>query len=284
MLFGVIALREFVLDSNPGDRDRGAIPATGGSFERKPLPDGEVPEVRWDPPTSQSEDGRWVYDLFTPPKIYIDPETNLFSVIPYTGPRGEAPFGIDLVRVERPLYRFRFEGFIEEDPQDAGRSLIRLYNRETERLELVRVGDERGEGDFRVVDFRLQREIGESGLLETKAELEIEDLRLNERVVMELGETRYADTFRLVFSGRDTEGMEQTYTVETEGESFEHDKALYTVQAIDFGKGTVRVEKEESDPDAPRTSIQVFFFETQTAQRAAHPRLKIGTTQKRTCT
>ncbi len=284
LIFGGVSAWVFILDADVGEPAREGIPLGGASFEIESLPEEPVAEVQWDAPTSQSEDGRWIYDLFTPPKIYINPETNLFSVIPYTGPREEAPFGIELVRVERPLYRLSFEGYIEENPRDSRRSLIRLYNRETERLELVQVGDTPAGGDYRVDDFRLEREIGDNGLLETRAQLEIEDLRIGRQIVLEVGETRYADAFRLVFAGEDPDGENRTYIIESEGESFDHAGGRFTVRSIDFDTGMVRIEKEEAGPETTRTTTEIFTFETQTARRTERDRFDTGTFQPGTTT
>lgn len=73
----------------------------------------------WLPPAAQSPGAEWIYDLFTPPEIFYDATANRFSVTPpdLAKPRSAtAPLaGVELVRVERELYRWQLVGFIGRD-------------------------------------------------------------------------------------------------------------------------------------------------------------------------
>lgn len=210
-------------------------------------------EPAWAPPPPQSEDGLWVYDIFTPPRIYINPETRLFSVIPYTGPVEEAPFGLVLTTVERPVYRLQLEGYVEEDPSDPSKSLIHLHDREAGRSRMMRVGQESPESEFRILGFQLSREMNADGLLERRAELELQDLRTGSRITLRSGQTRYADRMRLHFRSR--EPADRRFVAEAPGERIEHDGYVYTIVEIDPDMPSVLVERTATDGGSIRRQV-----------------------------
>lgn len=257
VIFVLVWLWAFVLI--PGEPDSSALPQVRGS-DYKPL---SLPPVTreiaaWEPPAPQSEDGKWIYDVFTPPKIYINPETNLFSVIPYTGPAAKEAFGIRLLSFQRPLYRIQFEGYIEEDPDDPRKSLLRIYNRESNRLELVKVGHVSVAGQYRILDFQITRKLDDSGLLMREDLLILEDTRSGSEIRLKSGQPRYSDRFTLVFEGTSGEGESRRFQVEAEGDSFEHDGATYTIVNIDLARGRVRIEKLNEHDSAVISNIFVI--------------------------
>lgn len=248
LIFGAVCIWIFIV--KPGVVSSTELPKLSDTpYQEIPVVQQEQDRVPWQPPQSQSADGKWVYDVFTPPRIYINPETNLFSVIPYTGPPEEAAFGIRLAQFQRPLYRLQFEGYIEEDPKNPQRSLLRIYNRESNASELVKVGQTSAAGEFRILDFQVSRTLDESGLLLLKETLLLEDTRTGQEVLLKPGEPRYSDQFILLFEGT-LAGEDQRFEVQGEGESFLYEGATYTVERIDLTSGQVRVEKTSGEPSA----------------------------------
>ena len=246
LVFGAVCL--WVFGMKPGVVDSAPLPdPTGSVYQGNSAVRQELERVPWQPPEPQSEDGKWVYDVFTPPRIFINPETNLFSVIPYTGPPEEEAFGVRLARFHRPLYRLQFEGYIEEDPKDPQRSLLRIYNRDSNVSELVKVGHVSTAGEFRILDFRVSRTLDESGLLVREETLRVEDTRTGREVLLKPGEPRYSERFILTFEGTLT-GEGPRFDIQEEGESFQYEGATYTVERIDFSTGEVRMEKTSGEP------------------------------------
>ena len=83
------------------------------SYEPLVVLEEDSSEVKWTVPKSQSSG--WIYEVFSPPKIYINPETGEFSASGYQPSEPQLPFEIILEEIKRIPYRLQLEGFIEED-------------------------------------------------------------------------------------------------------------------------------------------------------------------------
>lgn len=77
-----------------------------------------APTVRtdvWNPPAAQPRGRDWIYDTFTPPEIFYNPVSQLFTVKPPAGAAdeaGEEPFGLELVGVEPEPFRLQLIGYV----------------------------------------------------------------------------------------------------------------------------------------------------------------------------
>ena len=117
-------------------------------------------EVNW-PEASEQSTG-WRYDVFTPPKIFID-ENGQFSEEGWEPPVPPPPFGIYLVEIERKPYRIQIEGYMQEDPTDASKSLLLMFNEEAQKQVLARPGEEKTEAEFKLLSFEIERLYNEDG-------------------------------------------------------------------------------------------------------------------------
>ena len=87
----------------------------------------EAPKFKkWDVPDAQSEDGKWIYDVFTPPRIYIHPETGEFEPTAYQFHSELEVPTLEIVSVSRPLFRYQLTGFIENSLTDPEQSILLL--------------------------------------------------------------------------------------------------------------------------------------------------------------
>lgn len=84
----------------------------------------------WADAPSQTAGPKWIYDVFTPPKIYYNTESKTFVVEPpvavIDGPKDPEqpdPFGLELVKVEQPLFRLQLVGYVGEGDQARGNFL-----------------------------------------------------------------------------------------------------------------------------------------------------------------
>jgi len=70
-------------------------------------------EKVWAPPPAQRRGQAWIYDVFTPPEVFYDAGLRRFSVTPprVAAPETAAPFGLELVRVERKWFPLQLVGF-----------------------------------------------------------------------------------------------------------------------------------------------------------------------------
>jgi hypothetical protein len=79
-----------------------------------------IQTVSWPDAPAQSRGRDWIYDLFTPPVIYYNPDTKQFTVTPpvVKAPvvaSDDAPFEVDLVRVQQEPYRIQLVGYVGSD-------------------------------------------------------------------------------------------------------------------------------------------------------------------------
>lgn len=204
----------------------------------------------WLPPSPQSEDGQWLYDVFTPPRIFLNPETRVFTVIPYTGPVEVEPFGVVLNRVERPLYRLQLEGYIEENPADPRQSLIQLHDREAGRSRMMRIGDRSDESGFRILDFELTRVMTDQGFLESRAVAIVEDLRSGSTRRLEAGNRQYEDRARFHLQLKDDPASQ--FVVEEEGDQFTASGYHYRILELNSETPSVLLERVDLDSGEQR--------------------------------
>jgi hypothetical protein len=69
----------------------------------------------WNPPAAQSRGRDWIYDTFTPPEIFYNPRTQLFTVKPPANAADETvdePFGLELVAVRPEPFRLQLIGYV----------------------------------------------------------------------------------------------------------------------------------------------------------------------------
>ena len=93
-----------------------ALPVTGqpmGSrYEPVSVRRPEMSPAVWAKPATQSDGNGWLYEIFTPPVIYYNPQDASFTVTP---PQDRVdsgtPFGLELVEVRREPYRLQLVGY-----------------------------------------------------------------------------------------------------------------------------------------------------------------------------
>lgn len=80
----------------------------------------------WTPPIPQGMDGTWLYEVFSPPRIYIHPDTGAFESDAYVKPPELQYPDVDAVELRKPLFSWQLIGFVEEDV--AGQYVLLLRN------------------------------------------------------------------------------------------------------------------------------------------------------------
>ena len=218
---------------------------TGNVFQPDPVRD-------WIAPVHQSWDPRAVFEVFTPPIIYFNPATDSFTLeSPFPAPVSQPDFGLELVAVERALYRLQYEGFAGRE----GAYVVLLRNEETGLGLRGRTGQRLIEGDCVVVDFSVDRRLIEqdngSPIIQETVVIVIYDERLQMEVI--LGpEPRYQSEARAVLRQRG-EGGEMFSLVEEE--TLELEDAHYRVVKIDMEAGSVAVERHGMADESPEVRV-----------------------------
>lgn len=125
-------------------------------YDPVPIPDSTAEEASWPEPEHQPSGPDWLYDVFTPPKIYIDADGN-FTAKPPVDPVTE-PFGIYLTELKREPYRIQLQGF-SGNPDKPEECLLFLFDEERQAPFSIRPGQTNEEFEVEVADFRNQRKV-----------------------------------------------------------------------------------------------------------------------------
>ena len=208
-------------------------------------------EVNW-PEASEQSTG-WRYDVFTPPKIFID-ENGQFSEEGWEPPVPPPPFGVYLAQIERKPYRIQIEGYMQEDPTDASKSLLLMFDEEAQKQVRLRPGDEKPEAEFRLLSFDIERLYDEDNNIQKIARATILDQRTGEEVVLTDGERRY-DSGSTVFIRSDEDASFNIELTDTPSE-FEGPMGRYTLLEISLVESSIKVTKHAVDTE--ETEIRIL--------------------------
>jgi hypothetical protein len=190
----LLAILSYVLSGRPPPP--AAAPMGERGLEPVDLTVRASPGGFWEEPLVQSAGGDWIFDVFTPPIIFFNPHTSEFTLTPPLARPVEPPFGIELVRVDRPLYRLQYAAHVGEE----GRFLIEVHDLENERWVRARQGQALEDADARIVRFSVERvrvssdDPGQTAFVEDRVRLVIFDERLGEEVTL-TREPRYDEGF-----------------------------------------------------------------------------------------
>lgn len=210
-----------------------------------PVPDTPTTEAEWPEPPEQSS--TWTYDVFTPPKIYID-ENGQFTAEGWVPPPPEEPFGVYLVGLERDPYRIQIQGYIEEDRRDPSKNLVLLYDEERGVPVRLRAGDTNEAAQVEVLDFSIERKINaQRGEVEVIAQATIRDLRTGEEVVLTEGERLFNSGVTVIL--RSNEDPSFNVELSKPGVTFENELSEYKLLSISLEENSVTVEKLPSNED-----------------------------------
>lgn len=214
-------------------------------YQSLPRPETQETDTVW--PDAEEQAPGELFDVFTPPKIYLNRKGEFVFKAPI-GP-GKVPFGIYLASISRNPYRIQLEGYIEEDLNDASKSLLLLYNEETGQSVRARVGAEKAESAFKVLDFTITKERDEFSNIEKTATAKILDLRTGETKELVQSETLYEDELTIVIKSDEDPTVEKVLS--EAGETFETPAGTYTLQEINLEESSITVKKHASDDRDP---------------------------------
>ena len=196
-------------------------------------------EVNW--PEASKQSTGWRYDVFTPPKIFID-ENGQFSEEGWEPPVPPPPFDIYLAQIERKVYRIQIEGYMQEDPTDASKSLLLMFDEEAQKQVRARPGDEKPESEFKLLSFDIERLYNEDGIIQKIAKATILDQRLGEEVVLIDGERRYDSGFTAILRS----DKDDSFNIELTDAPYEFQGPMgrYTLLEINLEGSSVKVNKD----------------------------------------
>lgn len=207
-------------------------------------------EVNW--PEASKQSTGWRYDVFTPPKIFID-ENGQFSEEGWEPPEPPSPFGVYLVQIERKPYRIQIEGYIQEDLTDVSKVRLIMKDEETQKTVYVRPGEENPDAEFKLLSFDIERLRDENNMPSLVARATILDQRSGEEVVLIKGERHYDSGFTVVI--RSDEDASFNIELTDAPSEFEGPTGHYTLLEISLEESSIKVNKHATDTEEEDTRI-----------------------------
>jgi len=269
----------YVLKSGAiGDQGQGSgasSPASGDAYQPISIPESTAADAIWPEPIPQASGEEWLYDVFTPPKIYVDRQGN-FTFIPPTLPIPPEPFGIYLAKApSKEPYRIQIQGF-SGDRKKLEECVVFLFDNERQSRVFISLGEENAESEVKVLDFEIQRITGDDNVVEVTAIATIEDLRSGEKVKLIDGKTLYNDEIQVVFrSEEDPEVLIElsVITLPEEGLPFQTPSAKYRLRGISLEDNTVIVEKIATE----ETESEILTLSPESSNAPLNPQLEENT-------
>jgi len=207
-------------------------------------------EASWPEASGNPSRPEWVYDVFTPPKIYIGKDGE-FTQEGWKPPVPPPPYGIYLADIERKPYRIQLEGYIEEDRSDASKTLLLMFDEEAQKQVRARPGDDKPEAEFKLISFDIERIRDGDNNIEIVAKATILDQRSGEEVILTHGERRYDSGLTVIIRSEE----DPSYLKELDGApaEFEGPIGQYTLLEINLEESSVKVEKQATEDQEAET-------------------------------
>ena len=218
--------------SQPSDNPYQIIPVPVSSSVTATWPDAEE--------TSQQPVDE-LYDVFTPPKIWVNADGSFGFKSPIDTTLPKPPFGIYLAKIKRDPYRLQIEGYIEEDLEDASKSLVLLFDEEQQQQVRARVGQAKDAAEFTLLDFTIDRVRDTDGNISKNVNLTLLDQRSGEKVTLKHGERLYNDSTTIILRSNEDASVE--IVLNQAPQSFETAAGKYQLQEINLEETSVTVKK-----------------------------------------
>lgn len=208
-----------------------------------PVPTSSEVTATW-PDAVEQAPGE-LYDVFTPPAIWLGNDGTFIFKSPIDKSKPKPPFGIYLVEIEREPYRIQIEGYIEEDLSDASKSLVLLFDVEKQKQVRARIGQEKAKSEFTLVDFTIERVRDADGNISKIVIATLLDQRSGEEVVLKHGERLYTDTTTVVLGSKEDASVE--VVLQEAPKAFQTAAGKYVLEAINLEESSVTVKKLAND-------------------------------------
>jgi len=216
----------------PSDNPYQSIPVPVSSAVTATWPNAEE--------TSQQPSDE-LYDVFTPPKIWVNADGSFGFKSPIDKTLPKPPFGIYLAKIERDPYRIQIEGYIEEDLKDASKSLVLLFDEEQQQQVRARIGDQNAKSEFTLVDFTIERVKDQDGNISKNVNVTLLDQRSGEEVTLKHGERLYNDSTTIILRSNEDASVE--IVLDEAAQAFETAAGKYLLQEINLEESSVTVKK-----------------------------------------
>lgn len=237
--------------SQPSDHPYLAIPVPTSTEVTATWPEAE--ETSKQPPLE-------LYDVFTPPAIWVDNDGTFIFKPPYDNTLPPPPFGIYLAKIERDPYRLQIEGYIEEDLKDASKSLVLLFDEEKQKQVRARIGKEKATSEFTLVGFTIERVRDGDGNISKIVVATLLDQRSGKEVILKHGERLYNDSTTIILRSKEDASVEIEITEVPQ--SFETTAGKYVLEEINLEESSVTVKKLANEELELESETEQLYLST----------------------
>lgn len=231
----------------PSSKPQVSTQTADNPYQAVPVPQSNETDAAW-PEVGEQSTG-WVYDVFTPPKIFIGADGEFTAEGIKPKPKAP-PFGLYLSEIKQDAYRIQIEGYIEEAETN---SLILLYDEERKTSIRARIGDTVADSEFKVLDFGIKRIVDPTEGIYKEATAKILDQRSKEEVVLTHGERLFEDAVTIIV--RSKEDTSINLELKEVGETFETSLGQYTLKEINLEESSITVEKQHNEEFEAETMV-----------------------------
>lgn len=212
---GVLAASYFLLGRSGGSEvDSQLIITKPKDYVAQVFAPPTLKTVAWEDPKPQPAGPKWIYDLFTPPLVFLDPKTATLSPEP---PKQQLSgrdieriqFPFVLVDISRDLYRVQLQGYFGQNPDYR----VTLDDRETGMPLIGKVGTRFEKSGIELKSFSVERQSVNTGgtpTVDDVATAVILDLRTGEQITLTSLAQSYLPTPKAEFKMRDDIGTPLT--------------------------------------------------------------------------
>jgi hypothetical protein len=223
------------------------VPKQGREYLSSALKITPPESLQWADAPKQTAGENWRFEVFTPPQIFYNSETKQFTVIPpvraVKGPVVVAEvikplFGLELVKVEQPLFRLQLVGALGEGPNARGT----FENQLTKEIIIGTKGKKIDSLGLEIISFVSQRKRisvkGGSDLIEDVVVATVKDTQTG--VETQLDAKVRKTEGPVTCTVKNSQGEEK---VLRQGELFSDDTASYELLEITLMPPAVKVKK-----------------------------------------
>ncbi|PXA05597.1 hypothetical protein DDZ13_01610 [Coraliomargarita sinensis] len=252
-LLGGAALYFLKSDVTSQQAAAGDAEPAGNPYQPIPIPEPSAKTASWPEPEHQSSGPNWLYDVFTPPKIYIDRQGNFTAEPPKVIDQDE-PFGVYLAKMERMPYRIQMQGY-SGDRDKPGEAVLFFFDEERQLRFFIREGQTNDESEVEVLDFTIEREIDDDNNVDVTAVATILDKRSGEEVKLNDEERLFSSEVTLLFRSEEDSEVEVELMIDPQEPTtaFQTSAGEFVLKEINLEDQTVTVEKKATEDMESRT-------------------------------
>ncbi len=233
-------------------------------YEPIPVPTFDGSTAVW--PNAEEQAPGELYDVFTPPAIWIDKDGTFIFKSPIED-RPQVPFDIYLVALEKEPYRIQLEGYIEEDFNDSQKSILLLFDEEKRERIRARVGQSIRKHEISVYNFTIDRIQDADGFTKL-AVATILDFRDGRRIFLTHGKRKYKDNVTVFLRSKKDPEFEIKITQKPPYE-FKTESAKYILEKISLEESSVTIKRlEDSKQEQEPETKQLFLRPNQTSNKS----------------